>query len=94
MYKYTCKKVELLRCLAQSTASDRLKACSQSDARPRVAFIRETHTFITKNSQGFLDDLTQERNAGERKDGIQVNPSIVLRFYKCRREDDATKHIV
>ena len=53
-----------------------------------LALIRETHKFITKKFGGFLDDQTQERNAGERKDRIQVYPSVVLRFYKRRREDD------
>ena len=70
-----------------------LKAGSQSDARPCVALIRETHKFITKKS-GFLDDQTQERNTGERKDRIRVYPSVVLRFNKRRREDDATQRIV
>ena len=59
-----------------------------------VALIRETHKFNTKKSRGFLDDQTQERNAGERKDRIWVYPSVVLRFYKCGREDDATQRIV
>ena len=36
----------------------------------------------------------QELNAGERKDRIQVYPSVVLRFYKHRRDDDATQCIV
>ena len=36
----------------------------------------------------------QERNAGERKDGIRVYPSVILHFYKRRRDDDATQHIV
>ena len=52
------------------------------------------HKFITKKGRGFLDDRTQERNTGERKDRIRVYPSVVLRFYKCRREDDATQRIV
>ena len=43
---------------------------------------------------GILDDQTQERNEGERKDRIQVYPSVVLRFYKRRREDDAMQRIV
>ena len=53
-----------------------LKAGSQSDARPCVALIRKTHKFITKKGGGggVLDDQTQERNAGERKDRIQVYP--------------------
>ena len=36
----------------------------------------------------------QERNAGEREDRIRVYPSIVLCFYKRRREDDAMQRIV
>ena len=36
----------------------------------------------------------QERNVGERKDRIRVYPSIVLRFYKRRRENDAMQRIV
>ena len=36
----------------------------------------------------------QERNAEERKDRIRVHPSVVLRFYKRRREDDAALRIV
>ena len=75
-----------------STSS--LRAGSQSDARPCVTLIRETHKFITKKSRGFLDHLTQERNAGKRKDRIRVYPSVVLRFYKHRREDDVTQRIV
>ena len=59
-----------------------LKASSQYDASPCVALICETHKFITKKSRGVLDDQTQERNAGECKDGIRVYPSVVLRFYK------------
>ena len=76
---------------------NRLKAGSQNDTRPCIALISKTHKFITKKSRGgggVLDDQTQERNAGERKDRIRVYPSIVLRFYKRRREDDATQHIV
>ena len=72
----------------------RIKAGSQSDARPCVALIRETHKFITKKSREFLDDLTQEHNAGERKDRIRVYPSVMLHFYKRQREDDATQRIV
>ena len=45
-------------------------------------------------SLGFLDDQTQERNAEEHKDRIRVYPSVVLRFYKRRREDDAMQRIV
>ena len=60
-----------------------LRASSQSDAQ-----------IYYKKSRGFLDDLTQERNAGKRKDRIRVYPSVVLRFYKRRREDDATQRIV
>ena len=48
------------------------------------------HKFITIKSRRFLDDLTQERNAGERKDRIRVYRSVVLRFNKRRRENDAT----
>ena len=59
-----------------------LKASSQSDATPCVALIREMYKFIIK---GFLDDQTQERNAGESKDRARVYPSVVLRFYKRRR---------
>ena len=70
-----------------------VKASSRSDARPYVVLIRETHKFLLKN-QGSLDDQMQERNAGERKDRIQVYSSIVLRFYKRRREDDAMQCIV
>ena len=51
------------------------------------------HKFITKKGQGVLDDQTQERNAGERKDGIQVYPSVVLRFYKHWRKDDVMQRI-
>ena len=36
----------------------------------------------------------QECNAGERKDRIRVYPSVVLRFYKRRREGDATQRII
>ena len=71
-----------------------VKAGSQSDAKPCVALIRETHKFITKKSREFLDDQTQERNAGERKGRIRIYPSVVLRFYKRRRKDDATQRIV
>ena len=70
------------------------KTGSQSDARPCIVLIRETHEFIIKKSRGFLDDLKQECNTGERKDRIRVYPSVVLRFYKRRREDDATQRIV
>ena len=74
---------------------DSVKASSQSDARPHVALICETHKFITKKvGGGFLDDLTQERNAGKHKDRIRVYPSVLLRFYKRRREDDAMQRIV
>ena len=45
-------------------------------------------------SWGFLDDRTQERNTKERKDRIQVYPSVVLHFYKRRCEDDATQRII
>ena len=71
-----------------------LKASSQSDARPCVELIRETHKLITKKSWGFLDDQTQERDAGERKDRIRFYPSVVLRFNKRRREDDAKQRII
>ena len=64
-----------------------LKASSQSDARPCVALIREMHKFITKKV-GFLDNQTQERNAGECKDTIRVYPSVVLHFYKHQCKDD------
>ena len=52
------------------------------------------HKFITKKSLGFRDDQTQERNAVERKDRIRVYPSVVLRFYKLRREGDVTQRII
>ena len=52
------------------------------------------HKFITKKSLGFVDDQMQECNAGERKDRIRVYPSVVLRFYKRRRKDDAMQCIV
>ena len=69
----------------------RLKVGSQSDTRTCVALIRETHKFITKKGGGgVLDDQTQERNAGERKDRIRFYPSVVSRFYRRRSEDDAT----
>ena len=42
----------------------------------------------------FLDDQTQELNVGKRKDRIRVYPSVVLRFYKRRREGDATQRII
>ena len=71
-----------------------IQAGSQSDARPCVALIRETHKFIAKKSRGFLDDQTLEYNAGERKDRIQVYPSVMLHFYKCQHKDDAMQHIV
>ena len=71
-----------------------VKVGSQSDTRPYVALIREIHKFIIKKSRGFLDDQTQEHNAGECKDRIRVYPSIVLCFYKRRREDDTTQCIV
>ena len=41
-----------------------LKAGSQSDTRPCVALICETHKFITKKLGISVDDQTQERNAG------------------------------
>ena len=47
-----------------------------------------------KTSRGFLEDQTQERNAGETQIGTRVYPSVVLRFYKHRREDDATQRII
>ena len=56
--------------------------------------IREMHKFITKKGRGFLDNLTQECKAGGCKDRIRVYPSVVLRFYKRRREDDTTQRIV
>ena len=52
------------------------------------------YKFITKKSWEFLDDQTQERNAGEYKDRIWVYPSVVLCFYKHRREGDAMQHII
>ena len=73
---------------------ERVKASSQSDARPSIVLIRETHKFITEKNQGVLDDQMQERNAGERKDRIQVYPNVVLHFYKCRHKDDATQRII
>ena len=36
----------------------------------------------------------QGPNAEERKDRIQVYPSVVLHFYKRRHEGDATQPIV
>ena len=71
-----------------------LKAGSQNDTRPCVALICKTHKFITKTNWGFLDNQTQERNAGERKDRIWVYPSVALRFYKHRRKDNAMQCIV
>ena len=63
----------------------------QSDARPCIVLM---HKFITKIVESFLTTMqTQERNAGERKDRIWVYPSVVLRFYKRWREDDAAQHI-
>ena len=48
-----------------------LQAGSQSDARPCIALIRETHKFIIiLKSWRFLDDQMQKCNAGERKDRI------------------------
>ena len=76
----------------QSTTT--LKAGSQSDARPCIVLIRETHKYITKKVGGFLDNQMQERNAGKCKDRIRVYPSIVLCFYKRRHEDNATQRIV
>ena len=64
---------------------------SQSDARPCVPLIRETHKFITKK---VLDDQTQEHNAGECKDRTRVYPSVVLHFYKRRHEGDAMQRII
>ena len=52
------------------------------------------YKFITKKVGGFFDDQMQECNAGEHKDSIRVYPSVVLRFYKCQCEDDATQRIV
>ena len=52
------------------------------------------HKFITKKSRGVHYDQTQERNAGEGKDRIRVYPSVVLRFYKRRCEDDEMQRIV
>ena len=54
---------------------------------------RNVQIYYWKN-RGFLDDQTQERDAGERKDRIQVYPSVVLRFYKRRRKGDTTQRIV
>ena len=71
-----------------------LKAGSQSDIRYCVALICKMHKFIAKTNWGFLDDQTQECNAGERKDRIRVYPSVALRFYKHRHKDDATQRIV
>ena len=51
-------------------------------------------TNLLSQKLGILDDQTQERNEEERKDRIRVYPSVVLRFYKRRREDDAMQHIV
>ena len=68
-----------------------INAGSQSDARPCIALIHETHKFTPKKSRG---SLTTKRNAGEHKDRIQVYPSVILRFYKRRCEDDAMQRIV
>ena len=66
--------------------SSRLKAGSQSDARPCVTLIRKMHKFIAKKVGGFLTirrkNTTQKHNARGRKDRIRVYPSVVLRFYK------------
>ena len=58
------------------------------------------HCINSRNAQiyyskgwGFLDDQTQERNTGERKDRIRVYPNVVLRFYKRWRKDDVMQHI-
>ena len=53
----------------------------RSALRP-VHKVTQDLAFTTKQVS---DDQTQERNAGERKDRIQVYPSVVLRFYKRRR---------
>ena len=66
----------------------------QSDVRPCVVLIRETHKFIAKIVWSFLTAMQmQERNAGERKDRIWVYPSVMLHFYKRWREDVAAQHI-
>ena len=44
---------------------------SHSDARLSVELIRETHKFIAKKLWGFLDDQTQERNAGNPRIGSE-----------------------
>ena len=66
-----------------------VKVGSRNVPRSCVALIRETHKFVTKEVGEVIDDQTQER-----KDRIQVHPSIVLRFYKRRREDDVTQRII
>ena len=66
----------------------------QSDVRPCIVVICETHKFIAKIVGSFLTTMQmQERNAGERKNRIWVYPSVVLCFYKRWREDDAVQHI-
>ena len=68
-----------------------LKVGSQSDARPCVALICKMQNFIIK---AFFDNLTQERNAKEHKDRIQVYPSVTLCSYKRQRKGDAMQCIV
>ena len=75
-------------------ARDGVKAGSQSDARPCIALIRETHKFIISKIGDFLTTRRKKRNAEQCKDRIRVYPSIMLRFYKRRREDDATQRII
>ena len=65
-----------------------LRPGSQSDARPCIALIRETHKFITKKAGDFL--TTKCKNATQRNVRIRSESILALCCVLTRRRRNAT----
>ena len=64
-----------------------VKAGSQSDARPCIALIRETHKFITKKGRGFLTTRRKNATQGDARIGSE---SILASCYVSTSVDAKT----
>ena len=76
---------KLLRALRVRYLIAFLKAGSQSDARPGVALIRETHKFITKKVGDFL--TTRHKNATQ--GSARIGSESILALYCVSTSVDA-----
>ena len=72
----------------QSTTT--LKASSQSDARPCIALIRETHKYITKKVGGFL--TTRRKNATQANVRIGSESILASCYVSTSVDTKITQH--